>query len=269
MPVSTCERSAVSERPAVPETHAVSESVLVRAGRLEVRVAGTQADIERAMTLRYRVFSLEMGARLETDAGLDVDGLDAWCAHLIAVDRDAGNVVGTYRVLLPEQARLAGCYYAEREFDLRNLDPIRHDLVELGRACIEPGYRNGVVLMLLWRAMREYVAGFDHQHVIGCCSVPFTADDGVTSARLYRQLAPIHLADARWRVFPRRPLDLGRDDAPASAVEVPALLKGYLKAGARMLGAPHVDARFGCADFPIMLEVRSLNPRLDERLRQA
>jgi putative hemolysin len=57
-------------------------------------------------------------------------------------------------------------------------------------------------------------------------------------------------------------------DGPTGAaeVEVPPLLKGYLKAGARVLGEPHVDPQFGCADFPIMLEVRSLDQRLMARL---
>ncbi|MGE0315112.1 MAG: GNAT family N-acetyltransferase [Lautropia sp.] len=258
-------------------TRPASALVLAQAGRLEVRMADTAPEVEQAMKLRYRVFASEMGARLDGDSGLDRDGLDPWCRHLIAVDADSGEVIGTYRVLLPEQAKAAGCLYADREFDLRNLDPVRHDLVELGRACIAPGYRNGVVLMLLWRAMRAFVATYGHQYVIGCCSVSL-ADGGADAARLYRQLEAEHPIDPRWQVYPRHRLDLDRlapvgaaaclEGPEAAPVDVPALLKGYLKAGARILGEPHVDPQFGCADFPIMLEVGALNPRLVERMRR-
>ena len=262
--------NTVISRPAPPAPAAR----LASAGHLEVRVADRANEVDQALRLRYRVFASEMGADLGNPQGLDQDVFDPYCRHLIAVDTGTGAVVGTYRVLLPEQARQLGFLYADREFYLSWLNPIRHDLVEMGRACIDPGYRNGVVLMLLWRAMREFVARHAHQYVIGSCSVS-VRDGGVFAARLYRQLSLRHLAPANQRVWPRSLLAIealagpaAAKDEPAGAteVEVPPLLKGYLKAGARVLGEPHVDPQFGCADFPIMLEVRSLDQRLMARL---
>ncbi len=252
---------------------------LARAGHLEVRVADRPQEVDEALRLRHRVFAGEFGARLsdshgpsDCDAGaqaVDRDVFDAHCRHLIAVDTGSGRVVGTYRVLLPEQARQLGFLYADREFHLSWLNPIRHDLVEMGRACIEPRYRNGVVLMMLWRAMRELVACHGHQYVIGCCSVTLR-DGGVTAARLYRQLAADHLAPPNQRVWPRNrlPIEALAGRHMAQEVEVPPLLRGYLRAGARILGEPHVDPQFGCADFPILLEVSALAPRLTARLAQ-
>ena len=252
---------------------------LARAGHLEVHIADRPDEVDQALRLRYRVFASELGVDLGNSQGLDQDVFDPYCRHLIAVDTSSRRVVGTYRVLLPEQARQLGFLYADREFHLSWLNPIRHDLVEMGRACIEPGYRNGVVLMLLWRAMREFVSRHAHQYVIGCCSVS-VRDGGVIAARLYRQLAQDHLAPANQRVWPRNRLAIeALAGSPSSfgtagagdgdAVDVPPLLKGYLKAGARILGEPHVDPQFACADFPIMLEVRSLDRRLMARLSQA
>ena len=249
---------------------------LAEAGPFQVRLADRAHEVDAALRLRYRVFSSEYGlngaaAGPGGSAPLDRDVFDAHCRHLIAVDGESGQVVGTYRVLLPEQARQLGFLYADREFHLAWLNPIRHDLVEMGRACIEPRYRNGIVLMLLWRAMREFVARHGHQYVIGCCSVPLR-DGGATAARLYRQLAADHLAPANQRVWPRNRLPIealaGRGAAagPAPEVPVPPLLRGYLRAGARLLGEPHVDLQFGCAAFPVMLELNALAPRLQERL---
>lgn len=262
---------------------------LVRAGHLGVRIADRPGEVDEALGLRYRVFAGELGADLAAcpaTAGSghrpgpggahqerDRDVFDAYCRHLIAVDSLTGRVVGTYRVLLPEQARQLGFLYADREFHLSWLNPIRHDLVELGRACIEPRYRNGVVLMLLWRAMRQLVALHGHQYVIGSCSVP-VRDGGVYAASLYRHLAQHHLTPPNQRVWPRIRLAIETLAGQAAAgadgeIEVPPLLKAYLKAGARVLGEPHYDAQFGCADFPILLETRCLDQRLMARLDQS
>jgi len=44
-------------------------------------------------------------------------------------------------------------------------------------------------------------------------------------------------------------------------VAVPALIKGYLHAGAKLLGEPHLDEEFACAHFPMMLGIVELSPR--------
>ena len=99
-------------------------------------------------------------------------------------------------------------------------------------------------------------------------------DGGVLAACLYRQLATQYLAPPNQRVWPRNRLPIealarrAAADGLVTDIEVPALLRGYLKAGARILGEPHVDPQFGCADFPIMLEVSALAPRLTARLTQ-
>ena len=40
--------------------------------------------------------------------------------------------------------------------------------------------------------------------------------------------------------------------------ETPPLIKGYLKCGAKLLGAPAWDPDFGCADLPMMLRLSEL-----------
>lgn len=256
---------------ALPRDRVMVFPVLARAGRIEVRVADHSDEVEQALALRYRVFATELGADIEDPQGLDRDIFDPYCRHLIARDTESGRVIGTYRALLPEDAQRLGFLYMDREFVLSWLAPLRSDLVEFGRACIDPAWRNGVVLMMLWRGMREFVSRYGHQYVVGCCSVP-ARDGGVAAARLYRHLAKDHLAPPNQRVWPRNRLSIeSLADASGTAssgdpVDVPALLKGYLKAGARILGEPHVDPQFGCADLPVMLEVRSLDSRLSARL---
>ncbi|MBB1254434.1 GNAT family N-acetyltransferase, partial [Streptomyces sp. OF3] len=42
---------------------------------------------------------------------------------------------------------------------------------------------------------------------------------------------------------------------------LPALLRGYLRLGARVCGPPAHDPEFGVADFFVLLSVRDMNPR--------
>jgi putative hemolysin len=46
----------------------------------------------------------------------------------------------------------------------------------------------------------------------------------------------------------------------ATAVEVPPLIKGYLRCGAKVLGPPAWDPSFSCADLPLLLRWDDLSP---------
>ena len=78
------------------------------------------------ITLRYRIFAGELGANLPTRTpGVDQDIYDPFCEHLIVRDDNEDIVVGTYRILSPENARRVGNYYSENEFDLTRLQLLR------------------------------------------------------------------------------------------------------------------------------------------------
>lgn len=239
------------------------ESALASGGRLEIVLASCERDVEQAQRLRYRVFARELGACIGSAQGVDRDAFDPYCRHLVARDRDSGEVVGTYRVLLPEQAAEAGRLYTDGEFVLDRIDALRPWMVELGRSCVHPDYRGGATLMLLWSGLGALLARTSARYLIGCVSVP-VRDGGRFAASLYRQLARSCLSGEHERVRPRSrlPVELLAEDLE---VAPPPLMKGYLRAGARLLGEPHVDLEFGCADFPMMLELEALQSRYGRR----
>jgi putative hemolysin len=261
--------SAVLDRiaaPSAPVRH--GERVLARAGDLEVVVATDPATLEAAFRLRHEVFVGELGARLNSVQGIDRDLFDAWCTHLVLRDVSRDEVVGTYRVLLPEQAQRLGRLYAEQEFWLTRLLPIREELVELGRSCIAKPWRGGAALMLLWSGIGELLSGTGLRYVMGCVSVSM-ADGGVQAARLYRKLEREASCPEPFRVWPRDRLPIeslleGAGDAQGPVL-VPPLVKGYLRAGAGLMGEPHRDFEFGCADFPMMLDLEALDARYQKR----
>jgi putative hemolysin len=235
-----------------------------RAASLDVFWARHGDDVRQAQRLRYQVFVDEMGARLSppqgTPPGLDVDLLDARCEHLIVRTRESAHapaqVVGTYRVLLPAAARLAGGLYGENEFDLSALQPMRKDMAELGRSCTAPQWRQGGVILLLWTHLAAFLKRNRLAHVFGCASVPMR-DGGHYAASLWHGLRQTHLAEPARRVTPKLPLPVDELDGHLK-VEPPALIKGYLRCGARVLGPPAWDPDFGVADLPLLLDIAAL-----------
>ncbi|MFE3609081.1 GNAT family N-acetyltransferase [Streptomyces goshikiensis] len=230
------------------------------APRYAVRLARDEAEVRAAQRLRHTVFAGELGARLDgPEPGLDSDAFDAYCDHLLVVEEETEQVVGTYRLLPPERAAVAGRLYSEGEFDLSALAPIRPDLVEVGRSCVHPDHRGGAVIALVWAGLARYMDRSGHNWLAGCCSVPL-ADGGVLAAAARAKVLTRNLAPEEYRVTPHTPWNAEGITFP-DRVELPALLRGYLRLGAWVCGEPALDADFGCADLYVLLSLRRTNPR--------
>jgi putative hemolysin len=172
-------------------------------------------------------------------------------------------VIGTYRVLTPAQARRVGSTYSDTEFDLTRLRGQRDRMVELGRSCVHAAHRQGGVILALWGALVQFMQRNDLDTMIGCASIPMTHDGrsgGHAAASIWRKLEATHLAPIAWRVFPRLPLPVAQLDCEVE-VNPPPLIKGYLRIGAKVLGAPAWDPDFNTADLPMLLRMDDLPAR--------
>ncbi|MGC5036385.1 GNAT family N-acetyltransferase [Streptomyces sp. DT190] len=227
--------------------------------RYTVTLARTEEDVRAAQRLRHDVFAGEMGALLTgSEPGLDVDPFDAYCDHLLVREETTGQVVGTYRLLPPERAAVAGRLYSESEFDLTALEGIRPQLVEVGRSCVHPDHRDGAVIGLIWAGIARYMVDRGHEWLAGCCSVPL-ADGGTLASGTWDRVRAKHLSPEEYRVRPLLPWLPG--PAPAARVELPALLRGYLRLGAWVCGEPAHDPDFGVADLYVLLPMSRVNAR--------
>src|SRR5207247_2119509 len=124
------------------------------AGRL---ARGTE-EIRAAQLLRFGVFNLELNEGLEGSitTGRDADLFDEVCDHLLVEHLPTGEIVGTYRLQTGLTAMENLGFYSQQEFDFRPFEPIRAELIELGRACVHQQHRNPVVPGLLWKGMAAY-----------------------------------------------------------------------------------------------------------------
>lgn len=232
--------------------------------RLAVAWARHQDEVLEAQRLRYRVFAEEMGARLKlphgAPAGHDIDVFDPHCEHLLVrADGEDGPVIGTYRVLTPAAARRIGGLYSETEFDLTRLRPLRARMAELGRSCVHPDHRHGGTILALWGALAVFMQRHALDVMVGCASISMR-DGGHVAASLWERLRRTHLAPIELQVRARLPLPVEALEHDL-AVEPPALVKGYLRCGARVLGAPAWDPDFNTADLPMLLRLQDLPER--------
>jgi putative hemolysin len=231
---------------------------------LQVGWAAHLDEVRQAQHLRYAVFADEMGANLASElAQHDVDRFDDYCEHLLVRDAQTREVVGTYRLLTPVQAQRAGGLYTETEFEIRNLAKLKPKMVELGRSCVHPQYRNGAVIMALWGALAQFMQRNQLDTMVGCASIPMLHQgqvSGDAAASIWHQVSQTHMADSQWHVQAHAPLPLAQFDGSLT-VEPPALIKGYLRLGAKVLGAPAWDPDFNTADLPMLLRIDELPPR--------
>jgi putative hemolysin len=256
-------------RTALPVGHSQSVAAL---GSIQTSWARHQDEVRQAQRLRYQVFAKEMGARLSTPiAGYDVDRFDDYCEHLLVRNTITGEVIGTYRALTPTQATRAGGAYSETEFDLAPLRTLRPTMVELGRSCVHADHRQGGVILALWGALYEFMQRNRLDTMMGCASIPMLHNgivSGDVAASVWQQVQQKHMADAQWQVAARLPLPVDQLDSNLD-IEPPALIKGYLRLGAKVLGAPAWDPDFNTADLPMLMRVHEIPKRYQKHFAGA
>ncbi len=231
-----------------------------RGERLFVELAAGREAVRQAQTLRYRVFGEEMGAKLKQGhTGLDVDEFDEYCQHLLVREAKTGDVVGCTRLLNGQDAERIGGFYSEREFDLDAIARLPGKLLEVGRTCISARCRQGAAIAVLWSGIAGYVQLHGVDCLFGCASVPLGEGD-IQAAAIMNRLRRQAMAPPQLRVIPKAPLRC--TDVPEGVLDapLPALLKAYVRLGARACGEACRDPDFEVGDVLMLLNLSDLNP---------
>lgn len=244
-------------------------SLLTSPTRLNLQFARTAREIEAALRLRHTVFVAEKGSQSPADQGLETDAYDAYCDHLIVVDQERDRVVGTYRLLPGPRAQAGIGFYSESEFDPTAFAHVKAQMLELGRSCVDPEYRNGSVINLLWQGISQYVVEHDVKYLIGCASM-HGLDLDLTS-EIYTHVSTRY-GCSLGQVAPKAAFRISlRRGAPGSRTErdlfrlLPPLLKGYIRVGATFAGEPAYDPVFDTIDFFMVIATAQIVGRYQEK----
>lgn len=232
--------------------------------RLQVELALSQEQINACFRLRYRVFVEELGAKIDCalPLGLESDHFDDYCHHMLVRDLDSGEAVACTRILTDTQAQVAGGYYSANEFDLSRLRDVEGRVMEIGRTCVDPAYRNGAIISCLWSGLAQFMENNRFMYLMGCASISLE-DGGVQAKLIMDQLRDRYLTPESLRVNSLRALPRLSAEAELlnQDVRMPPLLKAYLRLGAQIGGEPYWDADFNTADVFIWLARSNLQRR--------
>lgn len=238
----------------------------LKTDRLNIRLAKTDADIDAAQSLRYRVFYEEMAAKPSAETAerkRDFDPFDEVCDHLLVTDITLGDgpesVVATYRLLRGSVAAGYGRFYTAGEYDISNLYGLPGEMLELGRSCVEARSRDRPTMQLLWRGIAAYVFHHDISLLFGCASLHGTDPEALALPLSY--LYHFHLAPAalRTKALPELYVDMKflapEDiDQKAALVAMPPLVKGYLRLGGFVGDGAVVDDQFNTTDVCVVVK---------------
>jgi len=238
----------------------------LRFGPMEIRLARDEADIRASQALRYRVFYEEMKAKPTPEMvreRREFDPIDAVADHLLVIDHDRGegpeSVVGTYRLMKRAEAEKLGQFYTVDEYDISKIVGYPGPILELGRSCVDSGYRNRATMQLLWRGIAAYVFTHEIELMFGCASLHGNDVEAlaVPLSYLYHNhlapeaLRPIAVPDRRvaMDIVPK-----GEIDAKRAIAALPPLIKGYLRLGAYIGDGAVIDYQFNTVDVCIVVK---------------
>ncbi len=257
----------IDPAPTLPEADGAAGRIVdIVSGSLQVRLAENAADIDAALALRYRIFYEIMGAKPlpgTEQHRRDRDGYDQICDHLLVLDHSRGSgaeaVVGTYRLIRRDAASRLGAFYSAAEYDIAPLIAYPGEILELGRSCVDAGYRARPVMQLLWSGIASYVYRYEIALMFGCASLPGTDPEALAlplSYLYHHHLAPPAL---RARALPERFVDMrlldpATLDPPRNLAALPPLIKGYLRLGGFVGDGAVIDHQFNTTDVCIVVK---------------
>lgn len=227
-----------------------------------------------AQRLRYRVFVEELGGNgtlVDHENRLERDEFDPIVDHLCLIDTrrsaaELDHVVGVYRLLPGDRAASFGRFYCDSEYDLTPLRKTDRKVLELGRSCVDPEFRGGSAMFLLWNALADYVLDHGIEILFGVASF-----HGTDPAMLAPSLSWLHhnaLAPQDLRPVARpdgfQSMDLiapDQLDRREAMVGMPALIKAYLRLGGLVGQGAYIDREFNTTDVFLIMDTKTMSEK--------
>ena len=239
-----------------------------------IKIAESNFEIKKAQSLRYKIFFKEKKIKKKSFKFLlqrDYDFYDKISDHLIIIDNNReirDNVIGTYRLLRGNCAKLYRGFYTEQEFDISNLKKnfSSKDILELGRSCVHPEYRSGIILKLLWQGISKYIKICKIKILMGCASFSGTnpskfKDEFSFLYRSYRLPKNYNVKSLQ-----DNEILFGKNIEQSTILNrLPPLIKGYLRAGGMVSENFYIDKEFETIDYCVIMLTEKIVSRYQNK----
>ena len=237
--------------------------------RFTVRFAETEAEKREVYALRYRDMLQDYRADYENETGLDYTDYDAFARPIICIDNEAGEIVGSYRMVTSDTLPDGEKFLCEEEFNIDGLKATGEKLAELSRAVVKREYRNSAVLMLLLRFIAQYMRKENYRFLIGEAS--FYGVDKSQYIEELSYLSAYYKVDEKYGIYANEReqielLPVEKLDVREVKRKIPALIRAYTGFGATVSADSYTDREFGSVDIFILLDMQNYNENYLNRL---
>ena len=239
-----------------------------------IKIAESNFEIKKAQSLRYKIFFKEKKIKKKSFKFLlqrDYDFYDKISDHLIIIDNNReirDNVIGTYRLLRGNCAKLYRGFYTEQEFDISNLKKnfSSKDILELGRSCIHPQYRSGIILKLLWQGISNYIKMYKIKILMGCASF-----HGTNPSKFKDEFSLLYESyrlpeDYDVKSLQSNEISFNKNINHSTTLnKLPPLIKGYLRAGGMVSENFYIDKEFETIDYCVIMLTEKIVSRYQNK----
>ena len=239
-----------------------------------IKIAESNFEIKKAQSLRYKIFFKEKKIKKKSFKFLlqrDYDFYDKISDHLIIIDNNReirDNVIGTYRLLRGNCAKLYRGFYTEQEFDISNLKKnfSSKDILELGRSCVHPQYRSGIILKLLWQGISNYIKMYKIKILMGCASF-----HGTNPSKFKDEFSLLYESyrlpeDYDVKSLQSNEISFNKNINHSTILnKLPPLIKGYLRAGGMVSENFYIDTEFETIDYCVIMLTEKIVSRYQNK----
>ncbi len=239
-----------------------------------IKIAEFNFEIKKAQSLRYKIFFKEKKIKKKSFKFLlqrDYDFYDKISDHLIIIDNNReirDNVIGTYRLLRGNCAKLYRGFYTEQEFDISNLKKnfSSKDILELGRSCVHPQYRSGIILKLLWQGISNYIKMYKIKILMGCASF-----HGTNPSKFEDEFSLLYQSyrlpeDYNVKSLQSNEISFNKNINHSTILnKLPPLIKGYLRAGGMVSQNFYIDTEFETIDYCVIMLTKKIVSRYQNK----
>ncbi|SMX41724.1 GNAT family N-acetyltransferase [Actibacterium lipolyticum] len=238
----------------------------LRKGRFAARIASGTADVQAAQQLRTLTFRAGGGR-------LDGDIFDDACEHVLVEEVKTGTLVCCFRLLPLNTGAEISQSYSAQYYELSGLEHFKGPMVEMGRFCIHPDWKDPDILRVAWGAMTQYVDEQGVEMLFGCSS--FKGTEAAEYMDAFALLKDKHIAPKRFLPRIKAPnvfkfaqkLRRAKPDAKRALIGMPPLLRTYLMMGGWVSDHAVVDRDMNTLHVFTGLEIKAIPPARKRLLR--